>query len=348
MHISDKARAVKASSTLAIDTKFKEMKAKGIDVVGFGTGEPDFDTPDNIKEAAIRALKNGATKYTPAAGTLSLKKAVCHKFLRDNNLKYRPDNIVISNGAKHSLMNVFTAICNPGNEVIVPAPYWVSYPEMIRLADGIPIIVETNIYVISDEVYEHIIYDGNRHISIASFGDKIKKLTVTVNAVSKTYAMTGWRIGYLGCTSELAKAISNIQSHATSCPNSIAQAAAEVALMGSLDNVRYMNSEFKKRRDYMVEKINSIDGISCLKPNGAFYVMMNISKIKGTYLYGKKICTSDDFAELFLEKSLVAVVPCSGFGDDDFIRWSYANSMESIVKGLDRLEKFINEGKKSN
>ncbi len=400
MHISDKARAVKASSTLAIDTKFKEMKAKGIDVVGFGTGEPDFDTPDNIKEAAIRALKNGATKYTPASGTLSLKKAVCQKFLRDNNLKYRPDNIVISNGAKHSLMNVFTAICNPGNEVIVPAPYWVSYPEMIRLADGIPIIVETkeknnfkmtvedlkkafsprtvalvlnspsnptgmiyseeelraiaefavehNIYVISDEVYEHIIYDGNRHISIASFGDKIKKLTVTVNAVSKTYAMTGWRIGYLGCTSELAKAISNIQSHATSCPNSIAQAAAEEALMGSLDNVRYMNSEFKKRRDYMVEKINSIDGISCLKPNGAFYVMMNISKIKGTYLYGKKICTSDDFAELFLEKSLVAVVPCSGFGDDDFIRWSYANSMESIVKGLDRLEKFINEGKKSN
>ncbi len=397
MYISKKAAAVSPSSTLFIDSKFKAMKAQGIDAVGFGTGEPDFDTPQHIKDAAIRALESGMTKYTPASGTIKLKEAVCRKLKRDNGLDYDTSCIVISNGAKHSLMNIFTAICNPGDEIIIPAPYWVSYTEMVALADGVPVVVTStedkqfkvtvedlekaltertrgivlnspsnptgmvyteeelrkiadfavkhNIYVISDEVYEHLIYDGHKHTSIASFGEDIKALTIVVNAVSKTYAMTGWRIGYTACAPELAKAMANIQSHATSNPNSIAQAAAEAALDGSLDCVFEMREEFIKRRNYMVERINSIEGVSCLMPQGAFYVMMNIEKLIGTKLYGKEIKGSDDFAELFLEKSLVAVVPCSGFGADNYIRWSYANSMEAIIKGTDRLEKFLAEGR---
>lgn len=396
MYISEKAKRVKPSSTLAIDSKFKAMKAEGIDAVGFGTGEPDFDTPDDIKAAAVDALNRGITKYTPASGTLDLKKAVCRKLLRDNGLTYQPSDIVISNGAKHSLTNIFTAICNPGDEVIIPAPFWVSYPEMVALADGESVILNTteenefkisaadfenaitdktraiiinspsnptgsvyteeelraiaevavkhNIYVISDEVYEHLVYDGDKHISIASFGEDIKKLTIVVNAMSKTYAMTGWRIGYTACEKELATVMANIQSHATSNPNSFAQAASSVALDGSLDCVNMMKAEFKKRRDYMFERINSIEGVSCIKPRGAFYIMMNIDKIIGRTLYGKKINGSDDFAELFLEKALVAIVPCSGFGADNYLRWSYATSMESIRTGLDRLEKFIVEG----
>ena len=396
MYISEKAKRVKPSSTLAIDSKFKAMKAEGIDAVGFGTGEPDFDTPDDIKAAAVDALNRGITKYTPASGTLDLKKAVCRKLLRDNGLTYQPSDIVISNGAKHSLTNIFTAICNPGDEVIIPAPFWVSYPEMVALADGESVILNTteenefkisaadfenaitdktraiiinspsnptgsvyteeelraiaevavkhNIYVISDEVYEHLVYDGDKHISIASFGEDIKKLTIVVNAMSKTYAMTGWRIGYTACEKELATVMANIQSHATSNPNSFAQAASSVALDGSLDCVNMMKAEFKKRRDYMFERINSIEGVSCIKPRGAFYIMMNIDKIIGRTLYGKKINGSDDVAELFLEKALVAIVPCSGFGADNYLRWSYATSMESIRTGLDRLEKFIVEG----
>lgn len=399
MYISKKAHSVSPSSTLYIDSKFKAMKAQGIDVVGFGTGEPDFDTPQHIKDAAKKALDNGMTKYTPASGTLQLKQAVCRKLKRDNGLDYEPANIVISNGAKHSLMNIFTAICNPGDEILIPAPYWVSYPEMVSLADGVPVIVNTteekhfkisvcdlenaltdktrgivlnspsnptgmvysreelekiaefavkhNLYVISDEVYEHLIYDGHEHISIATLGDDIKALTIVVNAVSKTYAMTGWRIGYTACDLELAKVMANIQSHATSNPNSIAQAAAAAALDGSLDCVYEMKKEFLKRRNYMVEKINSIDGVSCLMPQGAFYVMMNIKDLIGKKLYGTEIKGSDDFADLFLEKSLVAVVPCSGFGADNYIRWSYANSMDAIVKGLDRLEKFLREGREN-
>ena len=396
MYISEKAKRVKPSSTLAIDSKFKAMKAEGIDAVGFGTGEPDFDTPDEIKAACIDALNRGVTKYTPASGTPDLKKAVCRKLLRDNGLTYQPTDIVISNGAKHSLTNIFMAICNPGDEVIIPAPYWVSYPEMVAMADGKSVIltateenefkisaadfeaaitpktraivinspsnptgsvyteeelraiadvaVKHNIYVISDEVYEHLTYDGAKHVSIASFGEDIKKLTIVVNAMSKTYAMTGWRIGYTACEKELATAMANIQSHATSNPNSFAQAAACVALDGSLDCVNMMKAEFKKRRDYMHKRINEIDGVSCILPQGAFYVMMNIDKIIGRTIYGKMINGSDDFAELFLEKALVAIVPCSGFGVDNYLRWSYATSMESIEKGLDRLEKFLKEG----
>jgi aspartate aminotransferase len=394
INVSKKGAAVSASPTLAIDSKFKAMKASGVDVVGFGTGEPDFDTPDHIKQAAKVALDKGLTKYTPASGTMELKNAVVRKLKRENNLDYTANDIVISNGAKHSLTNVFMAICNPGDEVILPAPYWVSYPEMIKLADGVPVILETteendfkftvsdvekvltdktiaivlcspsnptgsvysvaelteiadfcvkkNIIVISDEVYEHLIYEGDT-CSIASLNEDIKALTITVNAVSKTYAMTGWRIGYTASPTNIAKAMSNIQSHATSNPNSIAQEAAVAALDGSLDCVMEMKKHFLERRNYMVDRINKIPGLSCRMPKGAFYVMMNISKIKGKEIGGVKINTSDDFCDVMLDKALVALVGGSGFGADDFVRWSYAASMDSIKKGLDRLEEILKE-----
>ena len=393
MYISDKFKSISPSPTLAIDTKFKQMKADGMDVVGFGTGEPDFDTPQYIKDAAITAINEGFTKYTPASGTLSLKQAVVRKLKRDNGLDYTTDQIVISNGAKHSLVNVFGAILNPGDEVIIPSPYWVSYPEMVRMNDGVPVVIHTkeennfkitardligainpktraivlnspsnptgmvytveelreiaqvaveyNLYVVSDEIYEHLIYGKTKHVSIASFGEEIKNLTIIVNGVSKTYAMTGWRIGYCAAPTPIAKAMSSVQSHATSNPNSIAQVAAGVALDGPTDDLIKMKNAFKERRDYMVERINNMDGISCLMPDGAFYVMMNIEKIFGKELYGKKIETSDDFAELFLEKKLVAVVPGSGFDAPNHIRWSYATSLENIKEGMDRLESFI-------
>ncbi len=392
MYVSEKAKNIKASTTLAIDSKFKAMKAEGLDVVGFGAGEPDFDTPEYIKKAAIEAIQTGKTKYTPAAGTMELRKAVAEKFSRENGLTYEPTQIVVSNGAKHSLVNAFMAILNPGDEVIIPAPFWVSYPEMVKLADGVPVIVESteeadfkvtvdalekvltaktralvlnspsnptgmvytkdelqkiadfalkhDLYVISDEIYEHLIYEG-KHVSIASLGEDIKNRTIIINGVSKTYAMTGWRIGFAAAAPEIAKIMANVQSHASSNPNSIAQAATVAALSGGKEEIETMKKAFVERRNYMVERINSIDGVSCKKPNGAFYVLMNISKIKGRTIAGKLIRTSDDFAELFLQEAKVAVVPCSGFGNDDFVRWSYAVSMETIKEGLDRLEKFL-------
>ncbi|MBE7040937.1 MAG: pyridoxal phosphate-dependent aminotransferase [Ruminococcaceae bacterium] len=392
MYVSEKAKSIKASTTLAIDSKFKAMKAEGLDVVGFGAGEPDFDTPDYIKKAAIEAINAGKTKYTPAAGTMEVRKAVAEKFSRENGLSYEPTQIVVSNGAKHSLVNAFMAILNPGDEVIIPAPFWVSYPEMVKLADGVPVIVDSteeadfkvtvaalekaltpktralvlnspsnptgmvytaeelkaiadfavknDIYVISDEIYEHLIYEG-KHVSIASFGEDIKNRTIIINGVSKTYAMTGWRIGFAAAAPEIAKIMANVQSHASSNPNSIAQAATVAALSGGMDEIEVMKKAFVERRNYMVDRINSIDGVSCKKPNGAFYVLMNISKIKGKTIAGKVINTSDDFAELFLQEAKVAVVPCSGFGDDNFVRWSYAVSMDTIREGLDRLEKFL-------
>ena len=396
MFISKKAARVNPSTTLYIDSKFKALKASGVDAVGFGTGEPDFDTPQHIKDAAIKALADGMTKYTPASGLPAVKQAVCNKLKRDNGLDYEISNIVVSNGAKHSLMNIFTAICDPGDEIIIPTPFWVSYPEMVTMADGVPVFVETtsdddfkvtvdklnkvltsrtraiiinspsnptgmvydkeelraiadwavknDLYIISDEVYEHLVYDGAEHVSLATFSEEIKDHTIIVNAVSKTYAMTGWRIGYTASNAELAKVMSNIQSHGTSNPNTIAQYAAIAALDGTLDAVYEMRTEFIKRRNYMVERINKIDGVSCLMPKGAFYVMMNMEELVGKKLYGKEIKNSDDFAELFLEKALVAVVPCTGFGAPNYIRWSYATSMQSIEKGLDRLEKFLAEG----
>lgn len=391
--LSNKATGISPSPTLAIDAKFKEMKANGEDVVGFGCGEPDFDTPQHIKDAAISAINSGFTKYTPAAGTLALRKAVAKKFKVENGLDYAPSDIVVSNGAKHSLVNAFMAILNPGDEVIVPAPFWVSYPEMIKIADGVPVLLNTseendfkasvedfqkalspktkaivlnspsnptgmvytedelraiadfavkhNIYVISDEIYEHLIYDG-KHISIASFNDKIKALTIVINGVSKTYAMTGWRIGYAAAAPEIAKIMANIQSHAASNPNSIAQAATVAALEGGMDDVEMMKKHFVERRDYMVDTINSIDGVSCKKPQGAFYIMMSIKEIIGKEFYGKIINNSNDFATLFLEKAKVAVVPGAGFGADEYVRWSYATSMENIKEGLARLKKLLN------
>ncbi len=392
MKISRKAASIAPSSTLAISAKSKAMKAQGIDVVGFGAGEPDFDTPKNICDAAIAAIQNGATRYTPASGTMELKQAICDKFKRDNGLDYKPENIVVSNGAKHSLVNTFMAILDPGDEVIIPAPYWVSYPEMVKLADGVSVILNTteenhfkftaqdlenvitdkttalvlnspsnptgmaytkeeltaiadvcikhDLYVISDEIYEHLLYDGT-HVSIASLSPEMKERTIVINGVSKTYAMTGWRIGFTASNAALAKAMSNIQSHGTSNPNSIAQAATIEALNGPQDSVHAMKKEFAKRRDYMVDRINAMENVSCLKPQGAFYVFMNIEKLLGTTIAGETIQTPDDFAHVFLEKAKVAVVPSSGFGSDHYIRWSYATSMENIKEGLDRLEKFL-------
>ncbi|MDD6307754.1 MAG: pyridoxal phosphate-dependent aminotransferase [Clostridia bacterium] len=394
MQTSEKYARISASPTLLIDSKYKAMRASGVDVVGFGAGEPDLDTPIHIKKAAIAAIENGCTKYTPASGTPELKKAICQKLLTENGLFYAPSQIVVSNGAKHSLTNVFGAILNPGDEVIIPTPAWVSYPEMVKLADGVPVplvtteenffkfkiedlaaaitdktravvinspsnptgmvyeeeelraiaelAIEKDLYVVSDEIYEHLIYEG-KHISIASFGEEIKNRTIVVNGLSKTFSMTGWRIGYTASADHIAKLMSNVQSHSTSNPNSIAQAAAVAALQGGLDFVHDMKAEYIKRRDYMVEQINSIDGVSCLKPAGAFYVMMNMKGLYGKSIDGKVIDSANTFAALFLEKAMVAVVPGEGFKADGYVRWSYATSMENIKKGMERLKVFIRQ-----
>ncbi|MCI9371087.1 MAG: pyridoxal phosphate-dependent aminotransferase [Lachnospiraceae bacterium] len=393
--LSRKAQAVKPSSTLAITAKAKELKAQGIDVVGFGAGEPDFDTPENICDAAVSAIKNGFTKYTPASGTNELKQAVCDKFQKFNNLHYTPDQIVISNGGKHSLTNVFQAILNPGDEVIIPSPYWLSYPEIVMLADGEPVfvrgeqengykvtveqlqaattektkalilnspsnptgmiyseeelsaiadyVIKNDIYVVADEMYEYLVYDGNRHVSIASLNEEIYKRTITVSGLAKTYAMTGWRIGYTGSSVEIAKLMSGIQSHQTSNPNSIAQKAAVEALTGDQSAMEMMVHEFDLRRKYMYEKISSMHHISAKEPYGAFYVFADISKTLEMSYKGKKIETSAEFARILIEEYNVAVVPCTDFGYDDHIRLSYAISIQQIEEGLSRIEKFLIE-----
>ncbi|MEE1045942.1 MAG: pyridoxal phosphate-dependent aminotransferase [Clostridia bacterium] len=392
LEISKKASEVSASPTLAIDSKFKQMKQQGVPVVGFGAGEPDFNTPDNIKQAAVKAIENNITKYTPASGTLELKQAVCDKIKKDTGLEYTPANIVISNGGKHSLTNTFMCICNPGDEVIIPAPFWVSYPEMVKLADGVPVYintteengfkftieqlkaaitprtralvlntpsnptgmiynkdelaeiakvaVENNIYVVFDEIYEKLIYEGE-HTNIATLGDDIRELTIIVNGLAKTYAMTGWRIGYIAANEKLAKAMANIQSHATSNPNSIAQAAAVEALTGDQSFIDEMKKTYVERRNYMVERINSIDGVSCIMPNGAFYVFMNVRDVLGKEHYGKMINTASELCSDILERALVALVPSEGFGIDGYVRFSYATSMDVIKTGLDRIEKYL-------
>ncbi|MBR4723796.1 MAG: pyridoxal phosphate-dependent aminotransferase [Clostridia bacterium] len=392
--ISKKAQGITPSPTLTIDAKYKSMIAEGEDAVGFGCGEPDFDTPQYIKDAAIDAMIKGKTKYTPAAGTMELRRAVAEKFLRENGIKYEPTQIVVSNGAKHSLMNTFLVLLNAGDEVLIPAPYWVSYPEMVKLADGVPVEVKTteennfkasaedferaltpktkaivlnspsnptgmvydeaelraiaefavknDLYVISDEVYEHLIYEG-KHISIASLNEEIRNRTVTINGVSKTYAMTGWRIGYAAANEKIAKAMASIQSHGTSNPNSIAQAAAVAALSGGLSEVEKMCAEFRKRRDFLVDAINSLGCVSCKKPQGAFYIMMNIDGVLGKSYNGERIENADGFAKLFLEAEKVAIVPGTGFGAPNYVRWSYAVDMESIKKGVKRLENFLKQ-----
>lgn len=391
-NISNKLKSIQPSVTLAITAKAKSLKAQGIDIIGFGAGEPDFRTPKHIRDAAINAIENESIGYTAASGMESLKKAICDKLKRDNNLEYTQDQIVVSNGAKHSLFNTLSAICNPGDEVIVPNPYWVSYPELVRLVDANPVFVECpeeaefkytvealeaaitdktkaiilntpnnptgtaykeedlraiadlavkhNIYVISDEIYEKLLYEGT-HTSIASFNQDIKDLTIVVNGVAKAYAMTGWRIGYTACNKEIAKAMSNFQSHATSNPNTIAQYATIAALNGPEETLNEMIKAFKERRDFMVEKINSIENLSCLKPQGAFYVMVNISKLIGKTINGKAINNSVDFADYLLDDAKVAVVPGIGFGNDNYIRLSYATSLDNIKEGLNRIEKAI-------
>ncbi len=395
MEFSKKFESISPSPTLAIDSKFKQMKADGLDVVGFGAGEPDFETPKHIKEAAIEAIMKGKTKYTPASGTIELKKAICEKFKRDNGLSYEPSDIVVSNGAKHSLINALGAILNPGDEVIIPAPFWVSYPEMVKYNDGVPVIIHTteenkfkvspsqieeaitsktkaiiinspcnptgmvytkeelskiaeiavkhNIYVISDEIYEHLIYGGVTHTSIASLGDDIKELTIIINGVSKTYAMTGWRIGFTASSTRIAKMMSNVQSHTTSNPNSIAQEATIAALNGPKDELEVMLKAFDERRKYMVERINAIEGVSCTTPEGAFYVMMNIEKLIGKTICGKVINSADDFSEVFLSEELVAVVSGVGFDAPNYVRWSYATSKENICEGINRLERLLSK-----
>ena len=391
--ISKKIGTINPSPTLAIDEKVKALKAAGENVIGFGAGQPDFDTPDYIKDAAIKAIRDGFTKYTPASGIPELKAAICKKLERDNGLSYKPSQIVVSNGAKHSLVNAFSAICNPGDEVIIPAPYWVSYPEMVKLADGTPVIirgengfkitvsdlekaltdktkafvlnspnnptgliyneseiralaefaVEHNLYVISDEIYEKLIYDGEKHVSIASFGDEIKQRTIIVNGLSKSHSMTGWRIGFTAADEKITKAMANMQSHASSNPNSIAQMAALAAYEGNDDFTNMMCGEFVKRRNYMVERINSIEGLSAAMPDGAFYVMMNISKLFGKDFYGTKINSSYEFCEKLLEVAKVGLVPGGSFAAEGYTRLSYATSMENIVEGLNRIEKFIKQ-----
>lgn len=392
LFISKKARSISPSPTLAIDSKYKKMKKDGIPVVGFGAGEPDFDTPENIKQAGIEAINNNFTRYTPASGTLELKQAICDKLKRDAGLEYTTGNIIVSNGGKHALTNIFMCICDPGDEVIIPAPYWVSYPEMVKMADGVPVHIDTteeagfkftakqledaitdktralvlnspsnptgmvytkseleeiakvcvehNIYVIFDEIYEKLIYEGE-HVNIATLGEDIKKLTFIVNGMAKAYCMTGWRIGYVAAEKELIKAMANMQSNATSNPNSIAQYASVEALNGDQSTIDVMKAEYVKRRDYMVERINSIDGLSCLNPHGAFYIFMNVKGALGKEHYGKMINTADELCVDMLDRALVAMVPSEGFGIEGYVRLSYATSMETIKEGLDRIEKYL-------
>jgi len=389
---SKRLDAVKPSLTLSITAKEKEMRSRGIDVVSFGVGEPDFDTPDNIKRAAIKSIESGFTKYTHSGGMPELKRAVQAKLMRENGLDYGTDQIIVSCGAKHSLYNLFQAMLNSGDEVIIPAPYWVSYPDMVLLADGKPVIlptreennfeIETNqleesitertkaiilnspcnptgcvyspkrlkeiaeflsdrdIYVVSDEIYEHMVYDGAKAVSIASFSDAVKERTIVINGVSKTYAMTGWRIGYAAGPKEIVKAMDTIQSQSTSNPTSIAQAAAVEALNGD-QMVKHMVKEFDERRRRIVAGLNSIPGIECRKPAGAFYVFPRISGLYGKEYEGRRITGSLDFSSLLLEKGKVAVIPGIGFGDDGYIRLSYACSMENINKGVERIKEFV-------
>ncbi len=395
LELSKKAAAVKPSSTLAITAKAKELKAQGKDVVGFGAGEPDFNTPENICEAAIKAIKDGFTKYTPASGTNELKAAISKKFKEFNGLDYDTDQIVISNGGKHSLTNIFTALINPGDEVIIPAPFWLSYPEIVKLAGGVPVIVTTtkeqnfkltaedlaaavtdktkalvlntpnnptgmlyteeelraiakvavekDFYVVADEMYEMLVYGEQKHISIASLGKDIYDRTITCSGLAKSYAMTGWRIGYTGSSKEIAKMMGSVQSHQTSNPNSIAQKAAVEALTGPQDSVEKMHAEFDKRRKYMYKRICDMDLLDALEPMGAFYVFVDGSAVLGKSYNGTKIESVPQMADILINEYNTAIVPCADFGFPDCFRLSYAISIEQIEKGLDRIESFIKE-----
>jgi len=380
---SSRANSLSPSLTLSIDSKAKAMKAEGIDVCGFAAGEPDSDTPEHIKAAAADALARGMTKYTPSSGIPELRQAIAEKFAADNQIEYKPSQIIVSNGAKQSCFNAILATCEPGDEVVIPSPYWLSYPEMVRIAGADPVFVQTreqngwkmtaeefenamtprtkmviintpgnptgsvytreelekivevaaeeDILILSDEIYEKLVYDGTRHVSVASLSDEAYKLAITVNGFSKAYAMTGWRLGYLGAPESVAKAIDSIQSHSTSNPCSFAQYGGLAALRGDQEPVANMREEFEGRRDYMFDRLSAISQITAVKPLGAFYILANISRLS---------LTSQNFADRLLSKANVAVVPGAAFGDDRTIRLSYATSLDIIKKGMDRFEDF--------
>jgi aspartate aminotransferase len=383
MDLASRVSELTPSLTLSIDSKAKALRAEGVDVYSFGAGEPDFDTPEHIKAAAIEALNAGFTKYTPSSGTPELRAAISEKFKRDNGLDYKPSEIIVSNGAKQSCFNAILAVCGEGDEVIIPAPYWLSYPEMVRLAGAEPVIVQTTaendwkmtpqqfeeamsprtkmviinspgnptgsvytkeelralvevaadeeITILSDEIYESLTYDGAEHVSVASLTPEARDLTITVNGFSKAYAMTGWRLGYLGAPEKIAKAIDSMQSHSTSGPCSFAQKGGLAALTGSQQCVADMREEFNIRREYMFERLSAIHNVTAVKPKGAFYMLANISKLG---------MTSTNFADRLLSKASVAVVPGIAFGDDRVVRLSYATGLDVIKPGLDRFEDF--------
>jgi aspartate aminotransferase len=383
MQLSSRATSLTPSLTLSVDSKAKAMKAEGIDVCSFGAGEPDFDTPEHIKAAAIASLEAGFTKYTPSSGIPELRQAVADKFLTDNHLEYKPSQIILSCGAKHACYNAILATCQPGDEVIIPAPYWLSYPEMVRLAGAEPVFVSTSeengwkitaeefenamtprtkmiilnspgnptgvvytreelealgtvaveeeILILSDEIYEKLVYDDAQHHSMASLGSEFYNLTITVNGFSKSYAMTGWRLGYLAAPEPIAKAVDSIQSHMTSNPCSFAQKGGLAALKGDQQPVADMRDEFNLRREYMIERLSKIPNVSFVRPSGAFYILVNIQKLG---------LNSQNFADRLLSKASVAVVPGIAFGEDRTVRLSYATSLDIIKKGLDRFEEF--------
>lgn len=391
--LSERAQRIKPSATLAIDAKAKAMKARGVDVLNFGVGEPDFDTPEHVKEAAVRAIRDGFTKYTAVGGIDELKEAIVKKLGADNNTGYTREEIIVSCGAKHSLYNIAQALFNPGDEVIIPAPYWVSYPDQALLNDAVPVFVPTceadnfmlgpeafeaaitgrtkalilnspsnptgsaydkktlealaeiavrrNIFVISDEIYEKLVYDNAIHTSIASLGSEIKKRTIVVNGLSKSHAMTGWRIGYAAGPADLIKAMTGIQSQSTSNPASISQKAAVAALTGPQDSIAIMRAEFDRRRKAVVAGLNAIEGVACLYPSGAFYAFPNVSKLYGKSVGARLINSSLDMATYLLEEAHVALVHGEAFGDDRYIRISYATSMDTITKGLERMREAL-------
>ncbi len=390
MKLSSRATRIKPSPTLAITAKAQELRAKGRDIIGFGAGEPDFDTPLNIKQAAIRAIDEGFTKYTPVGGIEELKDAIIAKLKNDNGLEYKRSQVFVSCGAKHSLYNIAQVLFESGDEVIVPAPYWVSYPDIVVLADATPVIVQTSekngfkldpadlkkaitsktkaviinspsnptgatytaaelgkiaeviagkkIIAISDDIYEKILYDGMRFAEMASLSSELRDLTIVVNGVSKSHSMTGWRIGYAAGPDNVIKAATDFQSQNTSNPTSISQKAAAEALRGSQEAVAMMVGEFQKRRDFIVDGLNNIPGVSCLKPEGAFYVFPNVSGLFGKSFKGNAVKSSSDVTEFLLENANVAVVPGVVFGNDNHIRLSYATSMRNIEEGLKRIK----------
>jgi aspartate aminotransferase len=391
MGLSERIGRIKPSPTLAVSARAKAMKAQGIDVVSFGAGEPDFDTPDNIKEAAMQAIRDGFTKYTPASGIDALKEAVCEKFKRDNSLSFDKSQVVISCGGKHAFYNLAQVLLNPGDEVIIPAPYWVSYPDMVRLAGGTPVIVPAteengfkltpsqldaaltdktklvvinspsnptgagynkeelnaiaevilrypNTRVISDEIYEKIIYDGFSFTSIANCGDDIREKTLIIHGVSKTYAMTGWRIGFTAGDADIIKAVSMLQSQSTSNPTSIAQKAALAALNGPQDAVAEMVRAFHERREFTVSRLNSMEAVTCMIPSGAFYAFPNLNSYIGKSYGDTRINDGYDLAAYLLNEVEVAAVPGDAFGAKGYLRLSFATSMEEINKGLNRIE----------